>query len=376
VGGAGVTEAEYERAPGAALQPLACGYRARDPKGSVLHAAVSESLASFLREAAGGRGLPRFVQQDFERYVCCGLLSEGFTRLKCEGCQQELLVGFSCKSRGVCPSCCGRRAHDTASHLVGHVLPEVGYRQWTVSFPRRLRWHLDKDSELVSAVLDVFLRALFTHLRKRGRELGVDRGEPGAVVFIQHFTSALRLSTHFHVLVAEGLFVASAGEAGADFFSLPPPDDDEVERLLRQLVLRTVRLFERRGLLEAEPDLEDSQGILLSESLSFLGGPGVPVRKKRRCAFLEGFSLHADTQVRARDREGLERLARYAARGAIAEERLSRRDDGKLAYHFRKVAPDGSTELVLHPLELLKRVSVLVPPPRSHLTRFRGVLTP
>ena len=115
--------------PGAAVQPLACGYQPRDSKQSVLRAAVSESLATLLREAAGGHGLPRFVQQDFERFVSCGVLSEGFTRLKCDDCGKEMLVGFSCKSRGVCPSCCSRRAHDTASHLVGHVLPEVEFRR-------------------------------------------------------------------------------------------------------------------------------------------------------------------------------------------------------------------------------------------------------
>jgi hypothetical protein len=102
-------------------------------------------------------------------------------------------------------------------------------------------------------------------------------------------------------------------------------------------------------------------------------------------SFLEGFSLHANTWVHAlhantwvhaHDRQGLERLARYAARGAIAEERLSRRDDGKLLYRLRKAVPDGSTELVLTPLELVKRAAVLVPPPKSHLTRFRGVFGP
>ena len=61
MGGAGVGAATYEAIPGAAVQPLACGYQPRDSKQSVLRAAVSERLATLRREAAGGHGLPRFT---------------------------------------------------------------------------------------------------------------------------------------------------------------------------------------------------------------------------------------------------------------------------------------------------------------------------
>ncbi|HEX8698141.1 MAG TPA: transposase, partial [Myxococcaceae bacterium] len=47
---------------------------------------------------------------------------------------------------------------------------------------------------------------------------------------------------------------------------------------------------------------------------------------------LEGFSLHANTHLHANDRQGLERLCRYGARGALALERLSRAEDGRIAY--------------------------------------------
>jgi hypothetical protein len=37
---------------------------------------------------------------------------------------------------------------------------------------------------------------------------------------------------------------------------------------------------------------------------------------------------------------------------------------------------DGSTHLLLDPLELIEKLSVLIPPPRFHLLRFHGVLAP
>ncbi len=120
-----------------------CGgvYRRRQPEGGLLYRAVRENLATLREEAAEvGRGLPRYVERDFSKYLECGVLAHGLARVRCEGCKDELLVAFSCKGRGVCPSCNAKRAHVTAAHLVEQVLPHVPYRQWTLSFPPRVRW--------------------------------------------------------------------------------------------------------------------------------------------------------------------------------------------------------------------------------------------
>ncbi|WP_233261354.1 transposase [Vitiosangium sp. GDMCC 1.1324] len=64
-----------------------------------------------------------------------------------------------------------------------------------------------------------------------------------------------------------------------------------------------------------------------------------PPRKQPRCALLEGFSLHANTHLHAHDRQGLERLCRYEARGALALERLSRAEDGRIAWRMKRCKP-------------------------------------
>ena len=97
---------------------------------------------------------------------------------------------------------------------------------------------------------------------------------------------------------------------------------------------------------------------------------------KRRCASCEGFSLHANTRVHENDRQGLEQLCRYGARGPLALERLAWREDGRLSYRLKRPAPDGSTHLVLTPLELLRLLAALVPPPRANLVHYHGVLAP
>ena len=50
------------------------------------------------------------------------MLAHGFARVLCESGKDELLVAFSCKGRGVCPSCNAKRAQVTAVHLVERVL--------------------------------------------------------------------------------------------------------------------------------------------------------------------------------------------------------------------------------------------------------------
>jgi transposase-like zinc-binding protein len=73
------------------------------------------------------------------RVVCS---TEGVARFRCESCAREHLVPFSCKGRGFCPSCGGRRMTERAAHLVDTVLPRVPLRQWVLTVPYRLRYRM------------------------------------------------------------------------------------------------------------------------------------------------------------------------------------------------------------------------------------------
>ena len=48
-------------------------------------------------------------------------------------------MAFSCKRRGICPSCGTRRMAEAAAHLVDHVIPKVPVCRWVLSFPIPLR---------------------------------------------------------------------------------------------------------------------------------------------------------------------------------------------------------------------------------------------
>ena len=89
-------------------------YERRRPEKTPLHKIVSENLESWLewREAAE-RPVPGYVEEELRGYLQCGLLCFGFGRALCTGCGRGLVVAFSCKGRGVCPSCNGRHMAQT-----------------------------------------------------------------------------------------------------------------------------------------------------------------------------------------------------------------------------------------------------------------------
>ena len=369
----------------------------------MLYGVVQAELETFLARAhARGRIVPRFVERELRGFLRCGILAHGFVRVHCDDGGLDRVVAFSCKGRGFCPSCGGRRMADTAAYLVDRVLPEVPVRQWVLSLPFGLRYRLAYDAPLTRAVLGVFVRTVFASLRRRARrKWGVARGQCGAVTFVQRFGDALNLNVHFHSLLFDGVY--ERGPDGAvRFHPLPPPEDTEVERVVGQVARRIARLLERRGLgPEADPSEVDpltqdepllaqlygasvagriATGRRAGQRLLRVGDcidpDDLPAFEGERCASVTGVSLHANVAVPARDRRRLERLCRYVARPPVATERLSRMDDERLLYRLKHRWRDGTTHVVFEPQELVEKLAALVPPPRFHLVRDHGILGP
>ncbi len=94
------------------------------------------------------------------------------------------------------------------------------------------------------------------------------------------------------------------------------------------------------------------------------------------CAAIDGFSLHAQVHVEAGDRERLEHLCRYVCRPALASERLSLDERGRVLLELRHPWRDATTHIVFEPLVFLERLAALVPRPREHQLTYHGVLAP
>ena len=89
------------------------------------------------------------------------------------------------------------------------------------------------------------------------------------------------------------------------------------------------------------------------------------LKRERRplpgCVNAHGFSLHAAVRCGAHQRKELERLCRYITRPVIANERLKRNGAGQVVLQLKSPYRDGTTHIVMSPLEFMQRLAALVP---------------
>ena len=237
-------------------------YERRRPEKTPLHKIISENLASWLewRDVAE-RPVPGYVEEELRGYLECGILCFGFARALCTGCGQGFVIAFSCKGRGVCPSCNGRHMAQTAAHLVDHVIPPVPVRQWVISVPKRLRGFLADRPAAVAALTRIFIEEIE---RLLGAAAGVtsDASAPaaarprlGAVSFLHRFGSALNHHVHLHVCATEGVFVPPADGARCDtppaFLPVRPINQADLAALTERVRRRVIRWFRMQRLLDS-----------------------------------------------------------------------------------------------------------------------------
>ncbi|MCR9162583.1 MAG: transposase zinc-binding domain-containing protein [Nannocystaceae bacterium] len=330
-------------------------YVPRSTQDSGALALVREHWPSFrvrLEERAGS--LPAFVRDELESFITCGDFEHGFLVAQCQRCGDSLRVPFACKSRGICPSCMGRRMAETAALLVEHRLPAVPWRQWVLSFPGPLAVRLGYDRALLGRVCQRFASRVMQTLRrltKRTHGLASSAAlHPGVLIVVQRFRNDLGLFVHLHALVNDGCFDASdpneprfrpiAGLADAhlvhtlqrvhaDFAALEPDHDDDGDDEVDAAIAACVQLaLPLRPATPSPPESAPASPLLVTAV---------------------GMQLHAAVTVDGRDRSRLERLCRYLLRPPFALDTVQRTADGQIRVHFKKPTRSGASYAQMTP---------------------------
>ena len=268
-----------------------------------------------------------------------------------------------------------RRMADTAAHLVDRVLPVAPYRQWTLSLPHDVRLLVIRNPDLLSCVLRSFLRTVFAYQRRRARQDGIKDPIPGAVTMLQFWGSVLQLTPHAHSWLPDGVFYTDDQDK-LQFHRLSPPTDEDVHKLLLRIEKRV-----RAAVADYEEEYPDDDARVMAASQFEASRPPlytIPLTDderpyKPRCAFSNGFSLHADLDCHQRDRRKLERLLRYGLRPPFAQRRLSLLPDGKVRLKLRKPFYTGQTDVVFEAVEFLRRMAAAVPKPMQNMIRYHGI---
>ena len=329
----------------------------RQPETTLLYKTLQAHWLGFRAtiETDGG-DLPAFVRDEFEAYFRCGILAHGFLRVRCKDCGHSRIVSFSCKRRGFCPSCLGRRMADTAAFCVDHLFPRVPVRQFVLTVPVRLRFRMVYSPGLTTAVLRCFIAAITSDLRRRARTRKLSGAlESGSMTVIQRFGSSLAHNVHFHTLAVDGVWARQA-DGSLLFHPLPAPSDEDVARIARAVCRKVGRVLAReKGSDNGRTSLLDEmanasvQGLVATGPrrgcrVLRLGRTGEDANAAvigRRCTDVAGFNVHANTCALANERERLEILVRYLARPPIANDRLSELPDGRLALKLKQAWRDG-----------------------------------
>jgi len=115
----------------------------------------------------------------------------------------------------------------TAAHLADHVLPRLPVRQWVLSLPKRLHYHLQHGSEALNSALRLFLDAIGQHPRQHSPRAGPN-ARTGAVAFSHRFGSSLNPHTHCLVVIIDGMCEAEP-EQHSPFIAVEERVADDAE---------------------------------------------------------------------------------------------------------------------------------------------------
>ena len=278
----------------------------------------------------------------------------------------------------------------TAANLVQRVFPEQDARQYVLTVPYQLRARLAYNPADCQRAIDIWTSTLLEFIQAWAKLKHGQNGEGGCVTFVQRFSSDLRLNVHFHTIALDGVYTDSLN------FLITPPDDECLLELLREIVRR----FEVAFLGDDDDSCIDPDDPMPSIYAAAAAGrsatPGA--RRGQRagklgtykltpypddegivspaCVRWGGFSLHAGVRMHGNDRDGIERLCRYTARGPIATNRLSRMEDGRLCYKLKRAWRDGTSAVALTATEFVERLMALIPPPWVNLTKYHGIFAP
>ena len=319
-------------------------YRSRRPEATPLYRLL-ESRYDPVKGAWEDRFEDRYgfwrgmVDGAVARYLDCGIFENGFARLHCGGCRRDVLVAFSCKGRGLCPSCGAKRGAAAAARLREEVLEAVGHAQWVFTVPKMLRPYFLRHRELLGDLCRAAWDTMREMLAGAAEEI-----RPGMVAVVQTFGERVNFHPHVHAIASRG-----GWRKDGTWVPVAHADPGAAEKVFRHHVLSFLR---KRGLID-----EERVQLLLSWRHS-------------------GFSVHNSVVVEPEDPAAVERLIRYVMRPPVALERLHYDEAAGVAEIRPRPGsndePGGEPRERVDADELVARVIAQVPDPRRHLIHAYG----
>ena len=313
-------------------------YRQRHPERSVFYRVFFHYFDRFLLEYENRFEreygyLRPVIQEVVDKYLDCGNPKCGFARIRCSDCRKEMLLTFSCKVRGFCPSCHAKRREEWGEWMRESLLLDVPHRQVVFTIPKMLRIFFKYKRSLLSSLCLCGKGAILKYLRAvTGKEI-----TPGIIAVIQSFGSKINLHPHLHFLLTEG-----GEDQEGQFHKLSFFDESLIAKFFSREVFS---MLLREGLI----NLELVQKILRWRHT--------------------GFNVH--TKVRTTTKREAERVGKYMIRPLLSLKRLSiDKAEGKVCYQYGK---DSSELERMDYLEFIARATSHIPDKGQVMIRYYGL---
>ena len=318
-------------------------YKPRKPRLSPLYHSIQNHFAEFEsvyeeRYQKKYGVLRDVVREVVYKYLGCGDLRRGFARIKCKGCNHEVLLAFSCKGRYFCPSCHQKRVLMFGEWITEEIFYPPPHRQYVFTVPKMLRPHFRFDRKLLGKLSRCAYQCLKEFFCKT---LNTKEGVPGVVISIQTFGDLVNFHPHLHCLVTDGCFMPNGW-----FHVLPKIDVRKLEKLFQHKVLKLLLKEKRISQEWAEK--------LLSWRNS-------------------GFNIHNQVKIGSQDRRGRESLAQYILRSPFSQEKLTYRQDSKTVLYRSKMNPVTKKNFAIFTvLDWIATLTAHIPNKGEQLVRYYG----
>jgi len=263
-------------------------YRRRKPEYSPYYQCIEDYYEEFKRSYERNFSqkygyLRSHIEKVIYQYLDCGILHNGFARIRCE-CGHEKLLAFSCRRRHFCPSCHAKRCVEFGEWLCSNVLKKVPHRHFVFSMPKILRIYFLFNRKLLKELSRISWEVIREYYINTCIK---DEANPAAVAVIQTFGDYLSFNPHIHILAADGCF------SDDGFFYVPSIniDTDSIEKLF---IHRIFKLLLKKSLI-TEGTIE-----LISSWRH------------------TGFSTYCGKRIKPKDARSREFLARYIIRASFS----------------------------------------------------------
>ncbi len=242
------------------------------------------------------------IEKVIYQYLDCGILHNGFARVKCKTCNYEYLLAFSCKRRHFCPSCHAKRCVEFGEWLCGSILKKVPHRHFVFSMPKILRIYFLFNRNLLKELSKISWEVIRKYYISTCRKAG---SKPAAVAVIQTFGDFLSFNPHMHILAADGCF-------GDDGFFYAPSKSIDTASLEKLFVHKIFKMLLAKG--------------FITEKIIDL------ISSWRHT----GFSVYCGKRINPKDKISTENLARYIIRASFSQERMKYYpDEAKVTYQSK-----------------------------------------